>query len=102
MPSPANGRGEPVGAQVSAAVRRRGLLFVGAAVATVGFAMALQMGVATSHVAAVLMPLLGGFLWQWLGYQWAFLIGAAAAALSIGVASLVPRHGIPARTPPAG
>ena len=62
----------------------------------------LSMGVATSHVAAVLMPLLGGFLWQWLGYQWAFLIGAAAAAPSIGVASLAPRHGMPAHTPPAG
>ena len=48
------------------------------------------------------MPLLGGCLWQWLVYPWAFLRGAAAAALSIGVASLAPRHGMPAHTPAAG
>ena len=52
----------------------------------------LSMGVATSHVAAVLMPLVGGVLWQRLGYQWAFLVGAAAAAVGVAVAFLVPRH----------
>ena len=50
----------------------------------------LSMGVATSHVAAVLMPLVGGVLWKTLGYQWAFLVGAAAAAVSVRVALMLP------------
>ncbi len=58
----------------------------------------LSMGVATSHVAAVAMPLLGGLLWERLGYQWSFLIGVAAAALSVGVAFLVPPRAAAAST----
>ena len=52
----------------------------------------LSMGVAMNHVAAVTMPLLGGLLWRSFGYQWPFLIGAAAAAASVGVSFLVPAH----------
>ncbi|HUU21097.1 MAG TPA: MFS transporter [Phycisphaerae bacterium] len=52
----------------------------------------LSMGVAMNHVAAVTMPLVGGFLWKYLGYQWAFFAGAAAAALSILAAMRVPPH----------
>ena len=43
----------------------------------------LSMGVAMNHVAAVTMPLAGGVLWKYFGYQWAFFAGAAAAALSV-------------------
>ncbi len=50
----------------------------------------LSMGVAINHVAAVTMPLVGGFLWRALGYQWAFMTGALAAGLSVGFALLVP------------
>ena len=53
----------------------------------------LSMGVAMNHVAAVAMPLVGGILWRYLGYQWAFLTGSATAALSILAASRLPRHG---------
>ncbi|MCX5654114.1 MAG: MFS transporter, partial [Planctomycetota bacterium] len=53
----------------------------------------LSMGVAMNHVAAVAMPLAGGFLWKYLGYQYAFGLGAVAAALSVVAATLVPRHG---------
>ena len=52
----------------------------------------LSMGVAMNHVAAVTMPLAGGLMWRYLGYQWPFLIGAAAAALSVLAALRVPRH----------
>jgi len=52
----------------------------------------LSMGVAMNHVAAVAMPLTGGLLWRYAGYRWAFLTGVAAAALSIVVASFMPRH----------
>ena len=52
----------------------------------------LAMGVAMNHAAAVSMPLLGGFLWQWAGYQWPFAIGAAAALVSIVVALRLPPH----------
>jgi len=52
----------------------------------------LSMGVAMNHVAAVAMPLAGGFLWKYLGYQYAFGLGAVAAALSVVAATFVPRH----------
>jgi len=52
----------------------------------------LSMGVAMNHVAAVAMPLLGGIIWGRFGYRWTFLMGAAAALLSVGVTMLVPRR----------
>jgi MFS family permease len=54
--------------------------------------MTLSMGVAMNHIAAVTMPLVGGIAWKYLGYQWTFLIGSAAAAASIIGASRVPKH----------
>jgi len=59
----------------------------------------LSMGVAMNHVAAVIMPFIGGILWTY-GYRWTFLAGAAAAALSILGALRVPRHE-PKGAPPA-
>ena len=53
----------------------------------------LSMGVALNHVAAVTMPLAGGLLWRLFGYQWTFLVGAVAAAVSVPVAMLIPPHG---------
>jgi len=52
----------------------------------------LSLGVAMNHIAAVAMPLVGGFLWKYLGYEWVFLSGSVAAAISIVTASWVPRH----------
>ena len=52
----------------------------------------LSMGVAVNHVAAVSMPLAGGLLWKYVGYQSVFLIGAAVAGASIAAALLVPRR----------
>ncbi len=52
--------------------------------------MTLSMGVAMNHVAAVTMPLVGGIVWKYLGYQWTFLIGSVAAAVSILAAMRVP------------
>ena len=60
----------------------------------------LGMGVAMNHVAAVLMPLVGGLLWKYLGYQWAFLVGAAAAAVSVFVARHVPTGRVTAHDEP--
>jgi len=56
----------------------------------------LSMGIAMNHVSAVLMPLVGGILWTQVGYQWTFLVGAAAALASIVVARRLP---LPAPTP---
>lgn len=50
----------------------------------------LSMGVAMNHAAAVTMPLAGGILWKFFGYQWAFAVGALAAMLSVGVAWRLP------------
>ncbi len=58
--------------------------------------MTLSMGVAMNHIAAVSMPLAGGLLWKYLGYQWTFLIGSAAAAASVWVAWHVPDRVVPA------
>ena len=52
----------------------------------------LSMGVAMNHIAAVLMPLVGGLLWKFAGYQWTFFVGATAAALSVLGALRLPRH----------
>lgn len=52
----------------------------------------LSMGVAMNHVAAVLIPLAGAFLWRYLGYQAAFLAGAATAAVGVLAASRLPEH----------
>ena len=57
----------------------------------------LSMGVAFNHVAAVVMPLLGGLIWRYAGFRWVFYLGAAAA-----VASVVPALMVPAREKVAG
>lgn len=63
----------------------------------------LSMGVAMNHIASVAMPLIGGLLWARFGYQWAFLTGIGAAALSILVAQKLPSRGAAsaAAAPPA-
>jgi hypothetical protein len=51
------------------------------------------MGVASNHVAAVMMPLVGGILWVKLGYEWTFFVGAFAAAVSVVVVAIwVPKY----------
>jgi MFS family permease len=50
----------------------------------------LSMGVAMNHVAAVAMPLLGGYVWKMYGYQWTFVIAGVAAVLSLLVSMRVP------------
>jgi MFS family permease len=52
--------------------------------------MTLSTGVAVNHVASVTMPLVGGILWKYVGYQWTFLIGTAAAAAAVFVATRIP------------
>jgi MFS family permease len=54
--------------------------------------MTLSMGVAMNHIASATMPLVGGLAWKYLGYQWTFLIGSVAAAVSVFVALRVPRR----------
>lgn len=53
----------------------------------------LSLGVAANHVAAVAMPLVGGLIWKYAGYNWTFWIGAAAAAGSILAAMRIPPAG---------
>ena len=52
----------------------------------------LSMGVAMNHVAAVLVPLGGAFLWKYAGFRSAFLGGAAIAVVGVLVASRLPIH----------
>ena len=50
----------------------------------------LSMGVAMNHVASVLVPLVGAFLWKYTGFRSAFLGGAAIALVGVWVASKLP------------
>ncbi|HOP81325.1 MAG TPA: MFS transporter, partial [Armatimonadota bacterium] len=45
----------------------------------------LSMGVTMNHVAAVAVPLVGGFLWGALGYQAAFIGGAVVVVISLNL-----------------
>ena len=56
----------------------------------------LSMGVAMNHVAAVLVPLGGAFLWKYTGFRSAFLSGAAIAGVGVWVASKLPTQTKPA------
>ena len=50
----------------------------------------LSMGVAMNHVAAVLVPLVGAFLWKYTGFRSAFFGGAAIAFVGVWVANKLP------------
>ena len=50
----------------------------------------LSMGVAMNHVAAVLVPLAGAFLWKYAGFRSAFLGGAVIAGVGVLVAAKLP------------
>lgn len=52
----------------------------------------LSMGVAMNHVAAVLVPLVGAFLWKYMGFQSAFFVGSAIAVVGVLVASKLPQY----------
>ncbi|MCL5025314.1 MAG: MFS transporter [Chloroflexi bacterium] len=43
----------------------------------------LAMGVSTSHMAAIVIPITGGLLWQTFGYEVSFIFGAFFVALSL-------------------
>jgi len=49
----------------------------------------LAMGVTMNHVAAVILPLTGGILWNLFGYEATFIIGVAVALLSLVTAQKV-------------
>ncbi|MCL5026262.1 MAG: MFS transporter [Chloroflexi bacterium] len=43
----------------------------------------LAMGISTSHMAAIVIPITGGLLWQTFGYEVSFMFGAFFVALSL-------------------
>lgn len=43
----------------------------------------LSMGVTMNHIAAVAMPIIGGILWEKLGYEVVFMIGAVIVIISL-------------------
>jgi hypothetical protein len=53
------------------------------------------MGGTANHVAAVSVPVLGGIIWDRLGYQVTFFAGAATCLLSVLVALAIV---VPARS----
>ena len=57
----------------------------------------LSMGITMNHVAAVIMPMVGGFIWSFLGYSAVFYLGAGIAAATLLLARRLPRRGLAAR-----
>lgn len=57
------------------------------------------MGSTGNHIAAVEVPVIGGFLWASVGYQITFLAGAATCILSVVAARAIKEEGRPAATP---
>jgi predicted MFS family arabinose efflux permease len=53
----------------------------------------LAMGVTVNHVAAVLVPVSGGMIWQTWGYQRTFWSGVLVALLAVALARRVPDRG---------
>ncbi len=49
----------------------------------------ISMGVTVNHIAAVLMPLVGGILWERFGYQTMFVLGASIVLISIFFANKI-------------
>ncbi len=54
---------------------------------------ALSMGITVDHVAAVIMPLVGGILWARFSYVLIFQIGAVVALVSLAVCQKVTSEG---------
>ena len=52
----------------------------------------LSMGITMNHIAAVIMPLVGGFLWSFLGYSAVFYLGSGIAAVTLLLARRLPRR----------
>jgi predicted MFS family arabinose efflux permease len=62
----------------------------------------LSMAVTMNHVAAVVMPLVGGYLWMAAGYETIFSTGLALSLVAFFVARglrVLPRGGTAAQAP---
>jgi len=44
------------------------------------------MATTINHIAAVMVPLVGGYLWQAFGYRVPFLVGSGMVVLSLAAA----------------
>jgi predicted MFS family arabinose efflux permease len=58
----------------------------------------LSLGVTLNHTAAVVVPLIGGFLWASLGYPVTFFGGAVVVFISLLMAARAPRHKVAVTT----
>lgn len=54
----------------------------------------LSMGVTMNHVAAVIGPVIGGYVWEAYGYQVIFFSGAIIAFVSLGLSQFVDPEGL--------
>ena len=59
----------------------------------------LSMGVTMNHIAAVIAPLVGGFVWHLFGYQIIFFAGSALAFISLIVSQWVVTEKVKAPLP---
>jgi len=55
-------------------------------------APSLAMGMTTMHAAAMVVPVLGGMLWERFGFQLPFIVGAGFIVLSIFTCRQIPVH----------
>lgn len=54
----------------------------------------LSMGVTMNHIAAVIGPVIGGYVWEAFGYQVIFFSGAVLAFASLGLSQFVDPEGL--------
>lgn len=52
----------------------------------------LSFGMTANHITAVFVPVTGGMLWVWLGYQATFILGAAIVAIDMFFSLYVPKR----------
>lgn len=49
----------------------------------------LSMGISLDHAVSMVLPFLGGLIWNSLGYQYVFVFGAAVASLNLFLSSKI-------------
>ena len=52
----------------------------------------LAMGMTTMHISAMIVPILGGMLWERFGFQVPFIVGAGFIVISLFVSQMIPKH----------
>jgi hypothetical protein len=53
---------------------------------------AVSQGLTVNHVAAIILPITGGIIWERFHYSWTFIFGAGIALVTLFVSSFINRE----------